>query len=705
MIPGQEREISNRENLSGLKLYEQDKDLYIKQRSAVIPPNRQRAKSAVPSRTSDGIEFRPVKKNFADQMFGGEGKVRKNPTFNSQVLPMNPSAQNLHSGIVDQHHDTAHKWEVDQKDIIFEKKSNDLKKKSEMYKMYMGLNDTPFQRYFKEHYGDKYQPPKTSNVKKQKDNLGQTVGFNQVLVKKDLYKNVDAEGRRAKELDSCLWAENNGQYKSFSNKDMAKKGKNDISASTNWKSKEAARVHDNNDKKIDAKKSTQDNLKSAVLPMDNYEAPTQVTQVEGSSHGIDPRRGNPGKGKNTRRQKVWVTNTRWNDTKAEGLSNLGGYDKKSTFMNLLNQSQSFRDPQSHYLTKSVDMGKTGQTFQNLGASNQLNQFAPNSNLNLSSLKRQENLASHFPLSNHYDKFITQKIDQSKNYASTGNLMATSQQFNHKQLKQKFLQGQEDRYLFNSEKKRQTESKTDVGVHTLELSNIPSHLNEADLKRVLGINHLVSLEVEADNLKNLSTGKGKISFRSNTENEKTKIQNHLKDMGIQSQDYKFKNKKKAPRVASSQIGIMDSRNEIDLAKGKRDMQFDSSHIRTQPKIKHQKKLTGKVGENLVLKPKDYLKSYKNESKTKRANFYESNADLFGNTNGSYAKTNTEKLKSDRKDVDKSLKDGQVQNKLINGKLLEQFNLIDWTKMQKRFDKYASNRALQPTITRYGRSFNF
>ena len=166
-------------------------------------------------------------------------------------------------------------------------------------------------------------------------------------------------------------------------------------------------------------------------------------------------------------------------------------------------------------------------------------------------------------------------------------------------------------------------------------------------------------------KNISTGKGKISFRSNTEHEKEKIQNNLKDLGIQSKDYKFKNKKKAPRIASSTVGIMDTRNEIDLAKGKRDIPIDYSHVRSQPKIKHHKKVTGKVGENLYLKPKNYLKDYKNESKTKRSNFYESNADLFGNTNGSFAKMNTQKLEGDRKEMDKSLRDNQVQNKLMQG----------------------------------------
>jgi len=73
--------------------------------------------------------------------------------------------------------------------------------------MYLGLKDTPFQRYFKEHYGDKYEAPKENNAKKQHA-IGQTIGFNTYSNKKDVHKDLDTKGRRAKEFDSCLWAEN-----------------------------------------------------------------------------------------------------------------------------------------------------------------------------------------------------------------------------------------------------------------------------------------------------------------------------------------------------------------------------------------------------------------------------------------------------------------------------------------------------------------
>lgn len=509
--------------------------------------------------------------------------------------------------------------------------------------MYLGLKDTPFQRYFKEHYGDKYEAPKENNAKKQHA-IGQTIGFNTYSNKKDVYKDLDTKGRRAKEFDSCLWAENEGNYKAFDNKDIKQNKHSDISSCTNWKSKEAARFHDNKERNIDIKEVTQENLSSSVLPMEKYENSPQKTQDEGGSHGIDSRRKTYERKGPKSRQRMMVSNSNWNNSNTEGLSNFGGFEKNN-FINLLNQSQNYRDPKSHHLKKNFN-----------GA-----------NINLSSLKRQENLAGHLGEEHHYENMINQKLEGSSN--NTGNEVVSSQNFTAKELKQKFLEGQEDRYLFNAEKST-AQNKTDVGIHTLDLDNIPQNLNQDDLKRALGVNHLVSLEVETNNVKNISTGKGKIIFRSNTEHEKEKIESNIKALGINAKDYQLKNKEKAPRVASSQIGILDSRNEIDLMKGKRDFPLEKSQIRTQPKIKNSKKITGKVGENLFIKPKDYLKdslSYSTNCKSKRTEFYKSCGDLLGNTNGNYAKKHSERINIDRQEIDKSTKEHQVHNKLAHGKL--------------------------------------
>lgn len=277
MIPGQERDLSNTPQDRGLKLYSQDRETLKKeiQAAAVQAANRDRPRSAVPNRPGvDGLKN--MSKSFVEMMHSGEGKIRVTPTYTSQVLPLTPSAPNLHRFIEpnpSQPVSTTEKWAINKADVIPERTNDDLKKKSEMYKMYMGLHDTPFQRYFREHYGDKHQTPSTTNVKKQRDNIGQTVNFNQYASNRDTYADLDAKGRRAKEMDSCVWAGNDGMYKSFQANDMTNTQGEKLSAKSSWKCKEASRKLDNTNRTIDTKQAQRDHLSSAVLPMNEYPAP------------------------------------------------------------------------------------------------------------------------------------------------------------------------------------------------------------------------------------------------------------------------------------------------------------------------------------------------------------------------------------------------------------------------------------------------
>ncbi|CAI2387551.1 unnamed protein product [Moneuplotes crassus] len=651
VIPEQQRDLS-----STLVIGNQQPREKNGQAPAVKSARRERCKSAVFAQPSEGFDIKS--KNFEEIMNEGHQRLRVNPTFTSSVMPMGIS------NLAHQNHapSAGEKWKLQKEDIIPEKINNVNRKKSDMHKMYFGLKDTPFQRYFKEHYGDKHKAPSRGNCKSQ-HNIGQTVGFNAYSNKKDVYKDLDAEGRRAKELDSCLWAESNGNYKSFTQKDMTQKDKTNISATTGWHCKEAARRHDNKDKAVNSKKITQENLASQVLPMGTYKAPTMYSTYQQESK--DDRRKLFDTKKFHKKQRVMVTNTNWNDTKSEGLLNNGGYERKS-FINLLNQSALQRDPANHHLTKSIDSG-----------------------INLSSIKKQENLASNIGISNLYEEFLTKKVNEKQNSPSKIKV-ASVDQYNHKELRQKNLEGQEDRYMFNAQKAAPAK-RTDTSVHTLDMHNIPAGVDKDNLKRALGNLHVVSLDINTDHLKNVSTGEGRICFRSNTESEKEKIQETLKDIGISTSDYIFKNKNRTSRIGTTQVSVLDSRNEIDCSKGKRTMKVENN---ADKKDKSTTKVTGKVGENLFIRPKDYLKQTKNDTRTKRTAFYESCGDLLGNTNGTYAKNHLEKVKRNRKNLDKNMKNIQVQNKLIH----------DWTKMQK-YDKYAKNRALGQTTSRYGTVHKF
>lgn len=68
------------------------------------------------------------------------------------------------------------------------------------------------------------------------------------------------------------------------------------------------------------------------------------------------------------------------------------------------------------------------------------------------------------------------------------------------------------------------------------------------------------------------------------------------------------------------------------------------------------------------------------------------------NGAYSKMHNERLLKEGFHVDKSGKESKAQHTIAQGKSLISQGL-EWTKMQRKIDKYAA-RAAQPKITRYG-----
>lgn len=216
----------------------------------------------------------------------GVERNRVTPTYTSSVFPLQastPIIKNIKSNsnlINKEPNESSHevkedKWAVSKEDIIPEKAASN-KNKVEFYKKYMGINDTPFQRLFKELHGSKAQAPVITNVKKQLDTIGLA---NQTINRRGVYEDLDAKGRRAKEFDSCIWAENNGNYKSFNGEDLTLSKRNKLSSTVSWLNKHTEVVN-NADRDINPSSSTKDQLSSHVLPMDDY----STASINPSSH-------------------------------------------------------------------------------------------------------------------------------------------------------------------------------------------------------------------------------------------------------------------------------------------------------------------------------------------------------------------------------------------------------------------------------------
>lgn len=77
--------------------------------------------------------------------------------------------------------------------------------------------------------------------------------------------------------------------------------------------------------------------------------------------------------------------------------------------------------------------------------------------------------------------------------------------------------------------------TKTAVIDLQVCGLPSTADEQSLKRESGATHVISVEPEVDNVKNECTGTARISYRSNSPEERRQVQRNLVSRGYQVQD--------------------------------------------------------------------------------------------------------------------------------------------------------------------------
>ena len=306
-----------------------------------------------------------------------------------------------------------------------------------------------------------------------------------------------------------------------------------------------------------------------------------------------------------------------------------------------------------------------------------NYFKKKNALNVCNLKRQEFMKSQSDLNNYYGKFINKKIDDFKKQKMDQNLLVQSDFLTHKQKKQRFFEGEDARMNFVDNYRRDQSSsalrdnQADVNVWTLELNSVPDNISVDELKRMLRIPHLVSLKLDSNLLNNVTTGKGKLTFRTNTWNEKDLIIKKLNQIGISSNDFEDVNYLRTPIVKKSQLKQSE---EIEKSDCNNQNGNEANQDQNSIDFMHNSQLpfknnlvTGKVGEDHITPSKQSNFKYfnVNDSKIKRINFCQSKGELFGNTNSSYAKMHMDKLKRDRSVFDKTTKDQKTHNKIASG----------------------------------------
>lgn len=320
---------------------------------------------------------------------------------------------------------------------------------------------------------------------------------------------------------------------------MASGKRNKLASTVSWTNKDTEVVHNNQARQINATESLKNQLSSSVLPMAEY------SQTAGKAdklffdreHETNHRATQDERMKNAGLKNTLVSNSDWNDSKNERMNLFDEAGKKTkNILDLFNSNEHFKDTSSRRESDAFSGyegdGKTTPLKTKHRNSSSMNFFPKKNTLNVSGLRKQEMMASQLALNNHYETFINQKVDSHLNGGFGGKESETdgenpmqltfndercstfstsepefisSHDLTHKQKKQRFLEGQDGRMMFSDTySKRQTLAERteggEVSVHTLELNSVPENLTADDLKRALKIGHLISVEVETDNLK-------------------------------------------------------------------------------------------------------------------------------------------------------------------------------------------------------------
>ena len=140
---------------------------------------------------------------------------------------------------------------------------------------------------------------------------------------------------------------------------------------------------------------------------------------------------------------------------------------------------------------------------------------------------------------------------------------------------------------------QTKAKGERQVMDFDLSGLPEHITNDELKRMVGARHFIEASTEADNIKNTCTGKGRIKFRVTDNDNVETIRLKLAKEGIAIKEHNPDLRKKSNYGQLAQVGWADTHAEAEERRMPRDKDVDP--------------------------------------KAQRVRQMQSNADVFGNTN--------------------------------------------------------------------------
>jgi len=183
-------------------------------------------------------------------------------------------------------------------------------------------------------------------------------------------------------------------------------------------------------------------------------------------------------------------------------------------------------------------------------------------------------------------------------------------------------------------------------------------------------HIITAETQLNNLKGTCTGKGSITIRSNTPDERENVIKSFKAHGVTAKSKVRRTKRERNYLQTSQTHWLNSSTAIEASKEKprlaeRTNDLNNSVQSFYPqttKNKRREASVTKIGERGYLRQKELYQNCNNENKTpvQKLKLYESKAELYGNSNQRFKETHLRELSKNHSSINEQKKTNEMQN---------------------------------------------
>lgn len=594
-------------------------------------------------------------------------RARNSSTFRSSILPSSSNQASLNHTITSTYRESINKSaeKTLQRSATIRNVLRTGQKEGESIasmKMQKAIDShRPSDRLFKELYGKKATGVNGKNSRKTTNDSisssNQTWSQHQNRIPARSTERISFKERRAMHYDSSLWGE---ERQNSASKWTAKK-QSRISSDTHYTHHNGEATKDNRERAFDAFSNYVKDTKSSALPLTNFDSFTPVKKEYIPDQANDTQRLNRSMNRNH--------------------SDLFGRD--------------LSHPKFSGGTK-----RTSQYASTVSWTDTRTENAKDKTPNLSaSAKKSHELASKRFSNRDFDIISNNERSYSRTAEKAESI---SKRYEPELMKGRELEGSLVIEEFDPVRPSQREEliskkETKPEVVELELSGLPEDTDIQKLREMSPAKHIITAETKQNNLKGTCTGKGSITIRSNTPDEREKIIQSFKAHGVKAKSKVRRTKKERNYLHTTQTHWLDSATAIETAKEQPKLQERNNNLNHSmtsypqtTKNRRREASVTKIGERGYLREKELREHCNNENKTpvQKLKLYESKPELYGNTNRQYKESHLQEMSSNHTSINKQRQSNEKQNLSHNS----------WKTMDRKLAQYKQDRESRVATTK-------